>query len=129
MANVYIKTFTLLVYNRDRKRRVKEATATHHAKLLDHRCYPAEVNLFIQHCYKHSVRVCVSPVERRSLRITHSDASSIPDVGAELSQRTAVQPDENERGEADVCTDTTTNQNQKCNPILYYDLSACLGLI
>lgn len=65
-------------------------TTTHHSQLVDHSRGPADVYTFINHSYKQSVRVCVDPVERRALWVTHPDAGSISDVNTELSQRTTV---------------------------------------
>lgn len=70
----------------------KHTSTTHHSVLVDHSRDPADVYTFINHSYKQSVCVCVDPVERRALWVTHPDAGSIPNVNNELSQRTTVQP-------------------------------------
>lgn len=68
-------------------------TTTHHRELVDHCRDPTDVHTFINHSYKQSVRVRVDPVLGCALWVTHPDAGSIPDVNAELSQRTTVQPE------------------------------------
>lgn len=66
---------------------------THHRELADHSGGPADVYALIHHGYEERVWVSVHPVERRALRVTHPYAGAVPDVGAELSQRSAVQPE------------------------------------
>lgn len=65
-------------------------TSTHHSQLVDHSKHPADIYTFKHHSYKQSLCVCVDPVPRRPLWVTHSNAGSIPNVNAELSQWAAV---------------------------------------
>ncbi len=70
-----------------------DVVTAHHGLLVDHSRSPADVSTFIHHSYKQSVWVCVDPVGRCALWVTHPDAGPVSNVSAELSQRTAVQPE------------------------------------
>lgn len=63
---------------------------THHGAFADHSRRPADVYAFIHHGDKQGVWVCVDPVERRALWVTHPDAGPISNVNTELSQRPTV---------------------------------------
>lgn len=67
--------------------------ATHHSELVYHSRDPADVDTFIHHRYKQSVRVFVAPVERCALWVTHPDGGLFPYIGVKLTQRTTVQPE------------------------------------